>query len=319
MSAGTTSSCRTSAICKITQLTSDGCDTVVNGTSDWVNEEEFDLRCGFRWSPDGKKIAYWQFDTSQVRTYHLVNDTAGLYPEITSYKYPKVGETNSSCRVGVVACGGGPTRWFDTKVDPSEHYIPQMEWSPDSRHVVFQQLNRLQNTCRVIRGDAATGETRVIFTDRDDAWVDAMEKWNWIEDGRRFLWLSERDGWRHLYAVSRSGKKVRLLTPGPFDVIRIVGVDEERGCVYFDASPENPTQCYLYRVPLDGSGRLDARYARRSARHPRVSSLRGWPLGVPHVFAHGPAAAGRVGGPAGTQGHSHRDRQCAASRETGVA
>ncbi len=241
---------------QVTQLTSDGSDTIVNGTSDWVNEEEFDLRCGFRWSPDGKKIAYWKFDTSQVRTYHLVNDTAGLYPEITSYKYPKVGETNSSCRVGVVACSGGPTRWFDTKVDPSEYYIPRMEWSPDSRHVVFQQFNRLQNTCRVIRGDAATGETRVIFTDRDDAWVDAMEKWHWIENGRQFLWLSERDGWRHLYAVSKSGKKVRLLTPGEFDVIRLVGVDEKRGCVYFDASPGNPTQCYLYRVPLDGSGRL---------------------------------------------------------------
>jgi dipeptidyl-peptidase-4 len=241
---------------QITQLTSDGCDTIINGTSDWVNEEEFDLRCGFRWSPDGRRIAYWQFDTARVRAYQLVNDTLGLYPEITSYKYPKAGETNSSCRVGAVACTGGPTRWFDTKVDPSNHYIPRMEWAPDSRHVVFQQFNRLQNTCRVIRGDAVTGGTRVVFTDRDDAWVDVMDKWQWIEEGSRFLWLSERDGWRHLYAVSKLGKTVRLLTPGKFDVIRLAGVDEKRGCVYFDASPDNAAQCYLYRVPLDGSGRL---------------------------------------------------------------
>jgi len=243
---------------QIAQLTSDGCGNVINGTSDWVNEEEFDIRHGFRWSHDGEKIAYWQFDTSRVRTFQFINNTVGLYPEIVSYKYPKVGETNSACRIGVVSRSGGATRWLDAKGDPSNHYLPQMEWSPDSRYVVFQQLNRLQNTARVIRGDAASGQTRVIFTDRDEAWVDVVEKWKWtwIGEGRHFLCLSERDGWRHLYAVSRSGKKVRLLTPSPFDVIGVVGVDEEQGCVYFMASPKNPTQRYLYRVPLDGSGRL---------------------------------------------------------------
>ena len=98
----------------------------------------------------------------------------------------------------------------------------------------------------------------MIFTDRDETWVDVPErwKWTWIEGGKRFLWLSERDGWRHLYAVSRGGKTNRLLTPGPLDVIGIAGVDEERGFVYFQASPQNPTQSYLYRAPLDGSGRL---------------------------------------------------------------
>ncbi|MEI8372101.1 MAG: S9 family peptidase [Planctomycetota bacterium] len=243
---------------QITQLTSDGCSSVINGTSDWVNEEEFDLRHGFRWSPDGQNIAYWQFDTSRVRTFHLIDNTVGLYPEIVSYKYPKVGEANSACRIGVVSCRGGATRWLNAKGDPSNHYIPQMEWSPDSRHVVFQQLNRLQNTSRIIRGNVANGHARVIFTDRDDAWIDVVDKWKWtwIEQGRRFLWLSERDGWRHLYSVSRSGKTIRLLTPGPLDVIGVAGVDEEQGCVYFIASPENPTQHYLYRVPLDGSGRL---------------------------------------------------------------
>ena len=188
---------------RITQLTTDGSDTLINGTSDWVYEEEFDLRNGFRWSPDGKCIAYWQFDTSGVREFKLINNTDALYPKITSYAYPKVGETNSACRVGVVEASGGSTRWFRPNADPRNHYIPEMEWAKDSKHVVFQQLNRLQNTNQVIRGDARTGGLQVLLTDRDDAWVEVVENWHWIENGQRFLWLSERDGWQHLYAVGR--------------------------------------------------------------------------------------------------------------------
>jgi dipeptidyl-peptidase-4 len=154
---------------RVAQLTKDGSDTIINGTSDWVYEEEFYLRNGFRWSPDGKYIAYWQFDTSGVREFKLINNTDALYPKITSYAYPKVGETNSACRVGVVKASGGRTRWFRPNADPRNHYIPQMEWMKDSRHVVFQQLNRLQNTNRVIRGDARNGDIQVLLTDRDDA------------------------------------------------------------------------------------------------------------------------------------------------------
>jgi dipeptidyl-peptidase-4 len=239
---------------RITQLTADGSATLINGTADWVYEEEFFLRNGLRWSPDGKSIAYWQFDTTGVREFQLVNLTDSLYPQITSYAYPKVGETNSACRVGVVAADGGATRWFDPNDDPRNHYIPRMEWSDDSRRIVFQQLNRLQNTNQVIAGDPKTGETQVLLTDRDDAWVEVMDEWRWIEGGNRFLWLSERDGWQHLYAVSVANQAISLLTPGEFDAISVAGVDEQQGCAYFIASPDNPTQRYLYRTPLDGTG-----------------------------------------------------------------
>ena len=168
---------------RITQLTTSGSNTVINGTSDWVYEEEFGLRNGFRWSPDGKRIAYWQFDTAGVRTFHLIDNTTALYPQITSYKYPKVGETNSACRIGVVAATGGDTQWLDTKADPRNHYIPALQWTPDSKSVVVQQLNRLQNTNQVIRGNAGSGTTKVLFTDRDDAWVDVVDKWHWLEQG----------------------------------------------------------------------------------------------------------------------------------------
>ena len=242
---------------QITQITKDGSPTTINGTSDWVYEEEFDLRNGFRWSPDSRHIAYWQFDTSSVREFKLINNTDGLYPQISSYAYPKVGETNSACRVGVVKVSGGKTRWFCPSTDPRNHYIPEMEWMKDSQRIVFQQLNRLQNTNQVISGNISTGALQTLFTDRDDAWVDKDEKWDWIDGGARFLWLSQRDGWRHLYAVNCTNRQITLLTPGEFDAIGIVGVDEKIGRVYFIASPDNPTQRYLYRAPLNGRGTIE--------------------------------------------------------------
>ena len=239
---------------QITQLTTDGGATTINGTADWVNEEEFSLRNGLRWSPDSKSIAYWQFDTSGVREFPLINHTGSIYPTITSYPYPKVGETNSACRVGVVKASGGESTWFNPNPDPRNSYIPRMEWSGDSQRILFQQLNRLQNTNQVISGDAKTGGTRVVFIDRDETWVEVMVEWRWIENGTRFLWLSERDGWQHLYSVGLEDQTVRLLTPGDFDVVGIVGVAEQEGCAYFIASPGNPTQRYLYHARLDGTG-----------------------------------------------------------------
>ena len=239
---------------QVTQLTFDGSTTIINGTADWVNEEEFHLRNGLRWSPDGKSIAYWQFDTEGVRQFPLINNTDSLYPNVSFYAYPKVGETNSACRVGVVSVTGGETKWFSPNTDPRNHYIARMEWSKDSQRVVFQHLNRLQNTNQVISGNPTTGELEILFTDEDETWVEVMNEWHWLDGGARFLWLSERDGWKQLYAISVADKSVQVLTPGEFDVIHLVGVNDALGCAYFIASPENPTQRYLYRVPLDGSG-----------------------------------------------------------------
>lgn len=238
----------------IIRLTHDGNEHVINGTADWVNEEEFHLRHGFRWSPDSQKIAYWQFDSNGVKEFPMVNYIESSYPKMQNIAYPKVGEMNSACRVGVISTEGGETTWIHSNSDPRNHYIPRMEWSNDSRHVFFQQLNRLQNINEVMSGDPLTGQAEVIFTDTDEAWVDVMNEWLWLDQGNRFLWLSERDGWRHLYAVSVLDRSVQLLTPGDFDVISVAGVDEERGFVYFTASPDQPTQRHLYRVGLDGSG-----------------------------------------------------------------
>jgi dipeptidyl-peptidase 4 len=242
---------------RITRLTRDGSETLINGTSDWVNEEEFHLRNAFRWSPDSRRVAYWQFDTSSVREYRLINDTEGLYPKVTSFPYPKVGETNSACRVGVVRANGGATCWFQANRDPRNHYIPELLWMPDSKSILFQQLNRLQNTNQIIRGEVGSGKTGTVLTDWDAAWVDAAEEWHWADPGKRLLWLSERSGWQQLYSVSCTNQEIQLLTPGAYDVLSIAGVDPSGGYAYVIASPDNPTQRYLYRVRLDGRGNLE--------------------------------------------------------------
>jgi dipeptidyl-peptidase 4 len=239
---------------RVTRLTTDGNDDIINGTSDWVYEEEFDLRDGFRWSPDSRAIAFWRFDTRGVPVFSMVNNTAALYPTVVQFKYPKAGEANSAVQVGVVSVADGRTVWMKTAGDPRQIYIPRLEWAGSSREVVFQQLNRLQNTNQVVVGTAATGDVRTIFTDTDDAWVDVQE-FTWLRGGREFLWLSERDGWRHAYAVPRDGGVPRLLTPGDFDVMALNGADEQAGWLYVTASPADPTKRFIYRVALDGRSR----------------------------------------------------------------
>jgi dipeptidyl-peptidase-4 len=238
----------------ITPLTKDGGETIINGTFDWVYEEEFSLRDGFRWSPDGRWIAYWQLDTEGLKDFYLVNNTDSLYPRVIPIKYPKVGQVNSSCRVGVVSAAGGETIWFDVPGDPRNHYIARMDWAENSEEIVFQYLNRLQNTNRVILGDIHSGKVQTIFTDTDEAWVEVVDDLHWLGKGRTFTWVSERDGWQHVYLISRSGENVSLATHGEYDVISVERIDEEEGWLYYMASPDNPTQRYLYRSRLDARG-----------------------------------------------------------------
>ncbi len=249
---------------QITRLTSDGSPTVINGTFDWVYEEELNLRDGFRWSPDGRQIAYWQLDASGVRDFDLIDDTDSLYSFVKPVQYPKAGTTNSAGRVGVVPATGGTTRWFAVPGDPRNTYIARMSWAANSREIVLQHLNRLQDTLVVMAGDAQTGAVHPVLTEQDSAWVDVDDEVHWVNGGRQFVWVSERDGWRHAYLVSRDGRETKLLTPGAFDLTEpnspfgspfIQAIDTARGLVYYLASPDNATQVYLYRSRLDGTGR----------------------------------------------------------------
>jgi len=239
----------------ILQLTRDGSRTLINGTFDWVYEEEFGLRDGFRWSPDGKLVAYWQLDASGLRDFLMINNTDSLYSFIIPVQYPKAGTVNSACRVGVVSASGGETCWMEISGDPRNNYIARMEWAASSTEIVLQHLNRLQNKIEVMLGDACTGEVRTIFSERDSAWVEVVDDLYWLDNGESFTWVSERDGWRHVYLISRDGQQVRLITSGAFDVEGIERIDEKDGWIYYLASPDNPGQRFLYRTRLDGRGK----------------------------------------------------------------
>ncbi len=238
---------------EIRALTSCDSSNIINGTFDWVYEEELSLRNGWRWSPDGKLIAFWQLDTSGVPPFPLVNQTDALYPSVQWFAYPKVGQTNASARIGVVEVAGGDVRWLQVPGDPREHYMARMKWI-DSEHLVLQQLNRRQNTLKVMLANAHTGEVNDLLAERDDAWIDVHDEMTWFAEGTQCTWVSERDGWRHVYLVDRSSGQQTLVTPGAFDVIRLLQVDEANRAVYFVASPDNACQQYLYRVQLDGTG-----------------------------------------------------------------
>jgi dipeptidyl-peptidase-4 len=185
-----------------------------------------------------------------VRDFYLINNTDSLYPTITSIPYPKAGTENSTCRIGVFSFSSAKTTWIAHPQD-EEFYIPYMEWVDDSQ-IVFQRMNRLQNKVEVTLANAATGQIKVILTDTDEAWLDLVTPIEWINDNQHFIWLSERDGWKHLYTVSQAGK-MNLITPGEFDVISVEGIDRKNGWIYVIASPDNPTQRYLYRASFKGT------------------------------------------------------------------
>lgn len=245
---------------EIKQLTADGTRKLINGTFDWVYEEEFDCRDGFRWSPDSKSIAYWQVDASKIPDYYMINTTDSVYSEIIPVEYPVAGEPPSPVRIGVVNIDNAQTIWMKVPGDPQQHYIPRMEYSTDASQVVLQQLNRKQNESNLFYCNTRTGETQNFYTEKDSAFIDIKSRWNdsdptgwdWLEQGKSFLWVSEKDGWRHIYILSKDGNKETLITKGDYDISSIECTDEKNGYVYFMASPQNATQLYLYRIKLDG-------------------------------------------------------------------
>ncbi|CAH8282625.1 dipeptidyl-peptidase-4 [Mariniflexile fucanivorans] len=253
---------------KIKALTTDGTKTLINGTFDWVYEEEFACRDGFRWSPDSKSIAYWQIDASNTKTFYMINNTDAIYSEVIPLEYPKVGEPPSACKVGVVNVDDAKTTWINIPGDARQNYLVRMEFIPSTKKLLIQQLNRKQNHSKLFIAEPKTGNSKVIQEEIDAAWVDIYNAGNkyavdytnnfiWYNDGKNILWTTEKDGWRHLYNVSLEGEKEQLITNGNYDFIDLSFIDTKNGYVYFMASPDNATQSYLYKTKLDGKGHLE--------------------------------------------------------------
>jgi len=252
---------------KINALTKGGTRELINGTFDWAYEEEFFCRDGFRWSPDSKKIAYWQMNAKNTKDYLMIDNTDSIYPFTKPVVYPIAGQAPSPYKIGVVNISGTKTTWMSIPTDPVlQSYVPRMEWAANNEELILQHLNRKQNTSDLMLCNVNTGNSKTIYEEKDSAWIDILPLWDmdysyggwdWLDGGKDFLWASEKDGWRHLYKVSRDGKNETLVTVGNFDVMKINAIDEKNNYVYFEASPQNATQKYLYRTTLDGKGKAE--------------------------------------------------------------
>ncbi len=237
---------------KVHTLTTHGNDIIINGNFDWVYEEELSIRDGFRWSPDSEKIGYWQLDTSGVEEFIMINNTDTLYPTLTKFPYPKAGEMNSAVKVGVVHLGNQETQWVDLGGDPRDRYIPRINWA-NGNELLVQDVNRPQQVNQLWLFNLEKNAQELVFTDGDDAFIEYYYDADFINDGQHFIWVSERDGWRHLYRVSKDGKEIVDLTPGEFDIVNMLAYNEDTNLVYFIASPDNQGQRYMYKAALDGS------------------------------------------------------------------
>ncbi|MFD2036064.1 DPP IV N-terminal domain-containing protein [Belliella marina] len=252
---------------KIAQLTHDGNRKLINGTFDWAYEEEFACRDGFQWSPDGTHLSFWQIDAEKIRDFYMINNTDSVYSQIIPIEYPKVGYSPSPARIGVIELATEKLDWLPIPGEPDQHYLPRMEWN-SANTLLVQQLNRKQNESRIFKINIPDLNVAAIYNETDQAWIDVLSSWDnvygltfrheikWINKGKEFLWLSEKDGWKHIYRIDMDGKE-KLITKGAFDVMNLLGVDEKENWIYFHASPNNATQKYLYRTRMDGKGKLE--------------------------------------------------------------
>jgi dipeptidyl-peptidase-4 len=237
---------------KETRLTAGGTELLRNGALDWVYPEELDLPTAFWWSPDSKSIAYLQFDLSQepVVPHEDVLKVRAMYePE----RYPQAGENNANVHVGVVAAAGGRTRWYDVGDTRDSYLIARAGWMPNSRSLYMLRFNRVQNHDELFSIDLESGAHTTIFQESDPYWINLKGDIQFLGDGKRFLWTSERDGWRHIYLYSNDGKQAIQLTKGPWEVSAIHGVDEAAGRVWYSSTEGTSLEQHLYSVSFTGA------------------------------------------------------------------
>ncbi len=253
------------------RLTDSAREKVYNGRFGWVYEEEFQIADGWRWSPDSRRIAYWHEDESPVNLFNLT-DYMPLYPEQTFLPYPKAGEDNPVMKIGVIDIETEQTVWMDLG-DETDLYIPRIEWTRDPEKLSIQRLNRSQNHLEFLIADAATGSARVIFEERSPGWIDIDDQLTFLEDGKHFLWVSNRNGWWHIYLYDYAGRMVRRITDGAWEVMELLAVDDRRGEVFYTSTEVSPQENHLFRIRLDGTEK------RRLTQHPGMHIVNMSPTG----------------------------------------
>jgi dipeptidyl-peptidase 4 len=252
------------------QLTHVDGDSIFNGVLSWVYEEEFGFAQAWQWSPDGRRIAYWQTDERGVPVTQLT-DFEDQHPDWFTLAYPKVGDPNPSVRIGVVDLASGDTRWMDVGL-PGEHYVPRVYWTGDPTTLAVVTLNRPQNHMRLFFFDVRDGQRRQVMEERSDTWIDVFDFFAGIDhflyfpDGvREFFWVSDRDGFAHLYRYDYDGRLLNQVTHGEWAVTRVEGVDATTGTIYYTSTEVSPLERHLYSVRFDGSEK--ARLTRARGNH----------------------------------------------------
>ncbi len=231
------------------QLTRGGHELLLHGDLDWVYPEEFGVRTGYHFSPDGRHIAFLEMDQSSVPTYPITEQLA-WQATVDLHRYPQPGAPNPRVRVGIVNLETARTVWLDRAAE----YIPRIDWADDD-HLAVQLLDRAQEELELVLADPATGRSKSVFFERDPHWVDVTNDLTFLADTEHFLWTSQRSGLRHLYLYQRDGQLVRQLTTGEYRLDSIAGVDEASGWVYFSSNEDNLLGRDLYRIKLDGSAK----------------------------------------------------------------
>ena len=247
-------------------VTTNGTDNILNGEFDWVYEEEFGLADAWRWSPDSKKIAYWQLDQTRVKVFYLINEMY-RYNKIFKLKYPEVGEQNSIIKIGVADLAANKTNWMDIG-DNDDIYIPRIFWTNSSSKLAILRLNRHQNFLELLMANTENGETRVTITDSDPAWVDVRHDVLFLKNKDQIIWSSEKSGFKHAYLYDYNGKLINQITKGNWEITKAVDVDENNNWLYFYGKKDSPIQQNIYRIKLDGT-KLE-----------RISKKHGWHNGI---------------------------------------
>lgn len=241
------------------RLTADATEHVYNGHFDWVYEEEFGIAQGWKWSPDSRHIAYWQLDESAEPAIQL-SDLSGMHADYEQIRIPLVGDPNPSVRIGVVDVGTGKKTWLDTGLN-GDFYIPRVYWTSERDTLAVMTLNRAQNEMRLFFFDVNTGGRRQVMMEQSKTWVDVFDFYAGIQDmisfpasSRQFFWISDRDGWQHVYRYDYSGKLINQVTRGSWTVTRIEGIDPKGQLIYYSSTQPSPLQRQLYSVRFDGGG-----------------------------------------------------------------
>lgn len=236
-----------------TAVTNDGkYNHIINGGLDWVYEEEFGFAKGFFWSPEGNHIAYYKFDESQVAEFSMDVYGNGLYPKQDVFKYPKAGEKNAEVEVWIYQVEAKKN--IQVLKDIEYEYIPRIKWTKQDHEVVVFSMNRLQNDLRLNKVNAQTGESTLLYEEKDDAYVEITDDIRFFENGN-FIWTSDKSGYNHIYLMDAKGKEKRQITKGNWDVSSFYGINEEKGILYYQSSEVHPTERNVYSINLKGKGK----------------------------------------------------------------